>query len=66
VDHGQKIFPLARGDSVLAFAGETFFAYPLILQTLRYIDDYDRAEYAVLWPTKSDTGARVTLFGKVL
>ena len=43
-DHGQKIFPLARGDSVLAFAGETFFAYPLILQTLRYIDDYDRAE----------------------
>ena len=43
-DHGQKVFALPRGDSVLAFAGDTFYAYPLILQTLRYIEDYDRAE----------------------
>ncbi len=47
-DHGQKIFPLPRGDSVLAFAGDTFYAYPLILQTLRYVEDYDRAESRAL------------------
>ncbi len=42
-ESGPKLFPLPRGDSVIAFAGDTWFAYPLIIQLLRYVDDFDRA-----------------------
>lgn len=42
-DTGPKLFPLSRGDAAFAFAGGTWFAYPLILQLLRWAEDYDRA-----------------------
>jgi hypothetical protein len=42
-DCGPKLFPLHRGDAVLAFAGATVFAYPLIQQVLNWSEDYDRA-----------------------
>ncbi len=42
-DCAQKVFPLPRGDSVLAFAGDTTHAYPLVTQTLNYILSYERA-----------------------
>lgn len=31
-DYCPKIFPLQRGDAVLCFAGDTFYAYPMLLQ----------------------------------
>lgn len=31
-DYSPKIMPLARGDSVLCFAGDTFYAYPMLIQ----------------------------------
>ena len=31
-DYAPKIMPLARGDSVLCFAGDTFYAYPMLIQ----------------------------------
>ncbi len=31
-ESGPKLFPLPRGDSVIAFAGDTWFTYPLIIQ----------------------------------
>lgn len=30
-DHCQKIFPLPRGDSFICFAGDTMYAYPIIM-----------------------------------
>lgn len=42
-DCGPKIFPLPRGDAVLAFAGYTTLAYPLIIQALRWAEDYSRS-----------------------
>ena len=42
-ESGPKLFPLCRGDAVLAFAGDTAFAYPLIVQLMRYVEDFDRA-----------------------
>ncbi len=31
-DYCPKVFPLPRGDSVLCFAGDTFYAYPMLMQ----------------------------------
>ena len=31
-DYCPKIFPLPRGDAVLCFAGDTFYAYPMLMQ----------------------------------
>ncbi|WP_147443678.1 hypothetical protein [Corallococcus sicarius] len=42
-DQGPKLFPLARGDCVLAFAGDTAFAYPVVLQILLYLQDFEGA-----------------------
>lgn len=39
-DHAQKIFQLARSDALLAFAGDTKYAYPLMMQLLRSIESY--------------------------
>jgi hypothetical protein len=38
-----KIFPLRRDDSVLAFCGNTFYAYPILLQLVNAINNYDKA-----------------------
>ena len=32
LDCAPKILPLPRGDAAIAFAGDTYFGYPLILQ----------------------------------
>jgi hypothetical protein len=40
---GPKLFPLQRGDAVLAFAGATTRSYPLIVQASRWADDYEKA-----------------------
>jgi hypothetical protein len=37
-----KIFPLDRGDSALCFAGDTYHAYPIILQVCRMINMHDK------------------------
>ncbi|MCA9701920.1 MAG: hypothetical protein KC431_30645 [Myxococcales bacterium] len=42
-DCAQKIFPLPRGDCLLAFAGDTAHAYPLVTQTINYVLSYDPA-----------------------
>jgi hypothetical protein len=42
-DAGPKLFPLNRGDAVLAFAGDTAFAYPVLLQIMRSMDDFESA-----------------------
>src|SRR5262245_22661164 len=42
-ESGPKLFALARGDAVLAFAGATYLAYPLIMQITRWAVDHDRA-----------------------
>lgn len=31
-DYCPKLFPLPRGDAVLCFAGDTFYAYPMLMQ----------------------------------
>lgn len=31
-DYSPKILPLSRGDSALCFAGDTFYAYPMLIQ----------------------------------
>lgn len=31
-DYCPKVFPLPRGDSLLCFAGDTFYAYPMLMQ----------------------------------
>ena len=38
-----KIFPLARNDSILAFCGDTSFAYPVLLQLVNAIGNYGKA-----------------------
>lgn len=39
-DHAQKIFQLPRSDALFAFAGDTKYAYPLMMQLLRSIESY--------------------------
>ena len=39
-----KIFPLAREDSILAFCGQTLFAYPILLQLAKSIENYGKSE----------------------
>lgn len=38
-----KVFPLARNDSLLAFCGDTAFAYPILLQLVNAILNYEKA-----------------------
>ena len=38
-----KIFPLVRNDSVLAFCGDTAFAYPILLQLTNSVRNYEKA-----------------------
>jgi hypothetical protein len=40
LDHGTKIFELPRSDALLAFAGQTEYAYPLALQLIAAIRTY--------------------------
>lgn len=42
-DAAPKIVPLPRGDSVVAFSGDTFHAYPMMLQMVNTIASWDRA-----------------------
>jgi hypothetical protein len=37
IDSALKIFPLPRNDSVIAFAGETYFGYPLAVQLVQAV-----------------------------
>lgn len=39
-----KIFPLTRNDSLLAFCGDTAFAYPILLQLVNAVRNYEKAE----------------------
>lgn len=39
-----KIFPLSRNDSVLAFCGDTAFAYPVLLQLSKSIENYKKSQ----------------------
>jgi hypothetical protein len=39
-----KVFPLARNDSVIAFCGDTAFAYPILLQLTNAIRNYEKAQ----------------------
>ena len=38
-----KVFPLAREDSVLAFSGNTAFAYPILLQLVNSVTNYRKS-----------------------
>jgi hypothetical protein len=38
-----KIFPLVRNDSVLAFCGDTAYAYPILLQLSNSVRNYEKA-----------------------
>ena len=38
-----KVFPLAREDSVLAFCGDTAFAYPILLQLNNSVTNYRKS-----------------------
>ncbi len=38
-----KIFPLRRNDSLLAFCGDTFFAYPILLQLEKSVPNYRKS-----------------------
>ncbi len=40
-DVAPKILPLPRGDSVLAFAGNTDVAYPIMIQMSNAVDAWD-------------------------
>lgn len=46
-DAGPKIFRLPRSDALIAFAGETLWAYPIVLQIIATIDanDSSRSRY---------------------
>ena len=46
-DEAPKLFPFPRGDCAMAFTGGSYFAYPLILQIMRWAQDYDRARRSV-------------------
>jgi hypothetical protein len=39
-DYGPKIFGIGRSDSVIAFAGDTAWTYPLIAQITSYVDSF--------------------------
>lgn len=39
-DYGPKIFGIGRSDAVMAFAGDTAWSYPLILQISSYIESF--------------------------
>jgi hypothetical protein len=39
-DQAQKIFQLPRSDALFAFAGDTQYAYPLLMQMLRSIESF--------------------------
>jgi ATP-dependent protease HslVU (ClpYQ) peptidase subunit len=39
-----KVFPLLREDSVIAFCGDTAFAYPILLQLMNAVRNYGKAE----------------------
>lgn len=38
MDYGQKLFEMPRSDALAAFAGDTQYAYPLMMQMLRAIE----------------------------
>lgn len=38
-----KIFPLIRNDSILAFCGDTAFAYPILIQLINSVRNYEKA-----------------------
>lgn len=40
MDFAQKVFQLPRSDALFAFAGDTEYAYPLMMQMLRAVDGY--------------------------
>lgn len=40
MDYGQKVFELPRSDALFAFAGQTDYAYPLMMQMLRAVEGY--------------------------
>ncbi|MBW4483456.1 MAG: hypothetical protein KME14_13015 [Tildeniella torsiva UHER 1998/13D] len=39
-DYGPKIFGIGRSDAVIAFAGDTAWSYPLIVQISSYIESF--------------------------
>lgn len=42
-DGCSKIFPLSRGDSALAFAGDTHYAYPMVHQVVNAVEMFSKA-----------------------
>ncbi|PJZ70819.1 hypothetical protein CH373_05995 [Leptospira perolatii] len=42
-DQGPKLFTLPRSDSAICFAGDTSYAYPLIIQLTNAISQYDKS-----------------------
>lgn len=42
-DAAPKIMPLPRNDSVIAFAGSTFYAYPMMIQVVNTVASWDKA-----------------------
>jgi len=40
IDFGQKVFQTPRSDALIAFAGDTDYAFPLLMQTMRAIEGY--------------------------
>lgn len=40
LDYAQKIFQLPRSDALFAFAGDTTYAYPLLLQMMRAVEHF--------------------------
>ena len=42
-DAAPKIIPLPRGDAAIAFAGETNYAYPMMIQVINSINSYGPA-----------------------
>jgi hypothetical protein len=44
-DAAPKILRLSRGDSVLAFAGSTDFAYPMLLQAANAVDSWGPSQH---------------------
>ncbi|MEZ8514443.1 hypothetical protein AB9R81_02135 [Vibrio cyclitrophicus] len=39
-DYGPKVFSMGRSDAVIAFAGDTAWAYPLISQVTSYVESF--------------------------
>jgi len=39
-DYGPKVFGVGRSDSVMAFAGDTAWSYPLIAQVTSYVESF--------------------------